>query len=256
MKKLMVSLALLASCSVNATDFTVQITNLTGGSYFTPFLVTAHDSGTRLFSSGGVASANLQAMAEGGDISGLSAYVTAINATVAENPAGGLLAPGASTSVSLNTDNAPDNNALSIVAMILPSNDGFMGLNGVSIPTEPGTYTFNVPGYDAGTEGNDEIIGSGAPGEPGYPAPPPVAASSGTGGSGVDATAEGYVHIHRNVLGDTNISGGNSDIVSTIHRWLNPVVRVTITVNKVGADHEKTHSIYQRCGVCIARRLQ
>ena len=119
----------------------------------------------------------------------------------------------------------------SVVAMILPSNDGFAGLNARGIPTEPGTYSWNINAYDAGTEGNDEVIGSGVPGEPGYPAPPPVAASSGTGGSGVDASAEGFVHIHRNVLGDDNLSGGNSDIVNSVHRWLNPVVRVVVTVS-------------------------
>lgn len=221
----------LAGTAAQATDFTVQITNLTRGSYFTPFLVAAHDPSARLFSAGEAASANLQAMAEGGDIGALAADVEALNATVVTNPAGGLLEPGASTTASLNTDTAPDNTALSIVAMILPSNDGFMGLNAVSIPTDPGTYHYDVPAYDAGTEGNDEIIGSGAPGESGFPAPPPVMAASGTGGSGVDAAAEGFVHIHRNVLGDTDATGGMSDIDSTVHRWLNPVVRVTITVN-------------------------
>ena len=87
-----------------------------------------------------------------------------------------------------------------------------------------------VNAYDAGTEANDEIIGGGAPGAAGYPAPPPVAAASGSGGTGVNATAEGFVHIHRNVLGDDNLSGGDSDIVNTVHRWLNPVVRVVVTV--------------------------
>ncbi|MFK7976062.1 MAG: spondin domain-containing protein [Halioglobus sp.] len=236
MKKSALPLALLAaaglsSTAAQATDFSVQITNLTRGSYFTPLLVAAHDPSARLFASGQPASANLQAMAEGGDISGLVADVEGLNATVSANPAGGLLAPGASTTTSLNTDGAPDNTALSIVAMILPSNDGFMGLNAITIPTTPGTYSYNVNAYDAGTEGNDEVVGSGAPGEPGYPAPPPVLASSGTGGTGVDASSEGYVHIHRNVLGDTDAIGGMSDIDSTVHRWLNPVVRVTITVN-------------------------
>lgn len=236
MRKNVLPLALLAasgfaSTAAQATDFSVQITNLTRGSYFTPLLVAAHNPSARLFASGQPASANLQAMAEGGDISGLVADVQALNATVVENPAAGLLAPGASTTTNMNTDDAPDNTALSIVAMILPSNDGFMGLNAITIPTEPGTYRYNVNAYDAGTEGNDEIVGSGAPGEPGYPAPPPVLAASGMGGTGIDASSEGYVHIHRNVLGDTNATGGMSDIDSTVHRWLNPVVRVTITVN-------------------------
>ncbi|MFK7829925.1 MAG: spondin domain-containing protein [Congregibacter sp.] len=234
MKKTLTSLALFAAAvaaPVGATDFDVEIINLTRGSYFTPFLVAAHADSARLFTSGETASNSLQAMAEGGDISMLIADVEALNATFVANPAQGLLAPGARTTASLNTDDAPDNTRLSIVAMILPSNDGFMGLNAISIPTEAGRYVYSVNAYDSGTEGNDEVVGSGAPGEPGYPAPPPVLAASGSGGTGINASAEGFVHIHRNVLGDDDISGGNSDIDNTVHRWLNPVVRVVVTVN-------------------------
>lgn len=233
MKKSLASLALLSTIAApaGATQFDVDIINLTRGSYFTPFLVAAHSDSARVFTSGEVASSGLQAMAEGGDISGIVADLSAENATIVENPASGLLAPGARTSTSLNTDDAPDNTRLSIVAMILPSNDGFMGLNAIMIPTEPGRYVYNVNAYDAGTEGNDEVVGSGAPGEPGYPAPPPVLAASGAGGTGVNATAEGFVHIHRNVLGDDDLAGGVSDIDNTVHRWLNPVVRVVVTVN-------------------------
>ncbi|WOJ98512.1 spondin domain-containing protein [Congregibacter brevis] len=233
MKKTFASLALLATsiAPAGAAQFDVEIINLTRGSYFTPLLVAAHASNASLFTSGEAASASLQAMAEGGDISALVADVEAINATVVTNPAEGLLAPGQRTTAMLNTDDAPDNTRLSIVAMILPSNDGFMGLNAIEIPTEPGRYVYGVNAYDSGTEGNDEVVGSGAPGEPGYPAPPPVLAASGTGGTGIAATAEGFVHIHRNVLGDDNLGGGNSDIDNTVHRWLNPVVRVVVTVN-------------------------
>lgn len=232
MKKLIATLAVLASAGTNAAQLDIQITNLTRGSFFTPLLVAAHAPGANLFTSATAASANLQAMAEGGDISGLAADMDAINATVVANPAEGLLIPGAATSASLNTDSAPDNTRLSIVAMLLPSNDGFMGLNAIAIPEAPGTYVFNVNAYDAGTEGNDEVVGSGAPGEAGYPAPPPVAAASGTGGTGIAAEAEGFVHIHRVVLGDTDAEAGPSDINSLVHRWLNPVVRVVVTVSE------------------------
>ncbi|MEM6301224.1 MAG: spondin domain-containing protein [Pseudomonadota bacterium] len=233
MKKTFASLSLLTALATpaSATDFTVEIINLTRGSWFTPFLVAAHADSARLFTTGEPASTSLQTMAEGGDIGPLQADVEALNATIVANPAEGLLAPGQRTSAALNTDDAPDNTRLSIVAMILPSNDGFMGLNAITIPTEPGRYVYNVNAYDSGTEANDEVVGSGAPGEPGFPAPPPVLAASGSNGTGIDTTAEGFVHIHRNVLGDDDITGGASDIVNTVHRWLNPVVRVVLTVN-------------------------
>lgn len=219
------------STSAFATDFSVSVTNLTQGIYFTPLLIAAHDSDNRLFSSGTAASASLQAMAEGGDISGLVTDLTPSGAEIVENPAAGLLGPGMNATAALNTDSTPENAYLSVVAMMLPTNDGFIGLNAVEIPTEPGTYTYNVNAYDAGTEGNDEIRGSGAPGEAGFPAPGPVDVASGFNGTGFTTASEDFVHIHRNVIGDTDANGGVSDIDATVHRWLNPVAKVTITVN-------------------------
>ena len=130
----------------------------------------------------------------------------------------------------MNTDGT-SNDRLSIVSMLLPTNDAFAGLNAVEIPTEPGTYTFNVSAYDAGTEANDEILnGGGAPGVPGMPADPSgLSGTGGTGAAGADNNTN--VHIHRGSLGDTDASGGISDVDSRVHRWLNPVIRVTLTVN-------------------------
>lgn len=212
-----------------AADFTVRITNLTNEIWYTPFMVAAHTDDSRLFRTGEPATAALQAMAEGGDISGLETELTSIGATISANPAGGLLPPGMSTSTDLNTDGT-SNVRLSVVAMLLPTNDAFMGLNGILIPTEPGTYVYDVPAYDAGTEANDEILnGGGAPGTPGMPADPGGLAGAGaTGAAGADANTT--VHIHRNALGDTDPAGGVSDLDSRIHRWLNPVARVVVTV--------------------------
>lgn len=234
MKKTFLAAAVAASLSAlpvaNATDFDVEITNLSNAIYFTPFLVAAHPAGNNLFTTGQAASASLQAMAEGGDISGLSADVTALGATIVENPAAGLLAPAMSTTFNMNTDGTA-NDRLSIVAMLLPTNDAFAGLNAIEIPTDPGTYTFNVAAYDAGTEANDELItGGGAPGVAGIPFDP--GSLDGTNGTGAAiADANTTVHIHRGSLGDTDAAGGTSDLDSRVHRWLNPVIRVTVTVN-------------------------
>lgn len=224
-----VGASLAAMSTASATDFNVRITNLTNGIWFTPFLVAAHADGTSLFEAGQPASANLQAMAEGGDIAGLVTDLQGLGATIEQDPANGLLPPAMSAEVDLNTDNT-SNVLLSVVAMLLPTNDAFAGLNSVAIPTAPGTYVFDVPAYDAGTEANDELItGGGMPGAAGIPADP--GGLSGTGGSGAaTADANSNVHIHRNVLGDSNATGGVSDLDNTVHRWLNPVLRVVVTV--------------------------
>jgi hypothetical protein len=38
------------------------------------------------------------------------------------------------------------------------------------------------------------------------------------------------VHIHPGLLGDTDPNGGISDVDSRIHRWLNPVAALIVTV--------------------------
>lgn len=230
MKKLTLALGLACSQLVNpamAAELSLQITNLTHGSHFTPLLVSAHGTG-HLFQVNTAASASLQAMAEGGDISGLSSEMSALNADLVENPAAGLMAPGQSVSFDMNTQE--DNTQLSITAMILPTNDGFVGLDSLNIPDEKGTYTYYLNAYDAGTEANDEIInGAGAPGAAGVPADP--LGQGGTGATGVtNSETNTQVHIHRGVLGDTDAGGGSSDLDSRIHRWLNPVAKLVLEV--------------------------
>ncbi|MFT6901603.1 MAG: hypothetical protein ACJAXS_001796 [Colwellia sp.] len=228
-KTLFLSTALLLSTSAltQAQELDIKVTNLTQGIHFTPILIAAHDGDTQLFTSGVMASSQLEMMAEGGDISGLSAMLT--TADKAENPAMGLLAPTMSTSAMLSTTDG--NMYLSVVAMMLPTNDGFIGLNSWKIPTEAGTYSFTVNDYDAGTEANDEMItGGGATGVAGIPAAPGM--NAGTGGSGVTMTEDNTaIHIHRGSLGDDNLTGGKSDLDNTVHRWLNPVARITVTIN-------------------------
>jgi hypothetical protein len=227
-------LAALAPLSSQAADLEISVSNLTAGIYFTPLLVAAHPAASHLFQIGQGASGALQAMAEGGDIAGLKAAVDAAGGQTLANPANGLLAPAQSAQAILSTTAA--NTRLSLTAMLLPTNDGFVGLDGWVIPTAPGTYTVDLNAYDAGTEANTELMNpgaGGAPGVSGIPADP--SGKAGSGGTGVVPAAPNdaephVVHIHRGVLGDTNASGGTSDLDSRSHRWLNPVARITVVV--------------------------
>jgi hypothetical protein len=222
--------ACLFSASAFAASYKVEVQNLTQGIYFAPLLVATHGSEVSLFQAGIPASANLQKLAEGADNSGFITQLNAAGAMPIQNPAGGLLAPGAKVMVDLGM---PDeqHRQLSIIGMIVPSNDGFVALHKLALPTVPGTYTYMVNAYDAGTEANDEIRGGGAPGVPGLPVAPPLEAKVGTGGAGiVGASIEGFVHIHRGVIGDTSMVGGSSDLNAATQRWLNPIGRITVTV--------------------------
>ncbi len=239
MKKHLTALAIVSSLSAApamAQDLDIKITNLTNAIYFTPFLVAAHDKHSRLFMEGSAASSNLQAMAEGGNIAGLSTDIQAMGGNVVENPAAGLLAPGGSTRFILMSNK--DNRHLSLTAMMLPTNDGFVGVDSIKIPKKRGVYTYYLKAYDAGTEANDELLtGGGAPGMAGIPADP--GGYAGMGGSGVTgADHNSMIHIHRGTQGDNDPAGGISDLDSGVHQWDNPVAKLVITVMGKHKKHD------------------
>lgn len=210
--------SLLLTSSIHAAELEITITNATKNIYFTPLLIASHPNSQSLFHVGTSASEQLKSMAEGGDISGLSSLISNAGGNVTENPASGILDPGQSTTTTINTTH----NHLSLSAMLLPTNDGFVGLDSWEIPSNAGTYTIMLNGYDAGTEANDELSSS-------MPNPPFI--TFGLGGTGVETSIHNNkVHIHPGTVGDTNPTGGQSDLSSTDHRWLNPVAIMTVTV--------------------------
>ena len=67
---------------------------------------------------------------------------------------------------------------------------------------------------------------------PGAPGGDADTAGSGSGvvTFGTDDTNTN-IHIHRGVLGDASNDGsGKSDLASSIHRWQNPVAKITIVI--------------------------
>ena len=236
--KSIVSAALLAASSFSAAaNLEVTLTNTTKGIYFTPVLLGAHSDTVTLFALGETASSAIESIAEGGDI---QEAVTALSNAAANIATGqddalpgasdGPLAPGASFTTALVTDD--ENEYLSLATMLLPTNDGFVGLDRWKIPSEPGTYTVYLNAYDAGTEMNDELAANipNAPFVSSFGTPGETVITS--GGTGVTETGDenGVVHIHRGNLGDLDADAGDSDIDASVHRWLNPVATMTVTV--------------------------
>ncbi len=226
MKKLIlpIAISMLAAAQSQAVQLEISIANISGGNTFTPVLTAAHNSDTYLFKTGTMASDALAMMAEGGDISGLEAMVTG-SAVTATAP--GLTMAGMSNSVTID---AMDYQYLSLTAMILPTNDGFVGLDSWMIPQTPGTYTIRVSSYDAGSELNDEIInGGGSLGTAGIPGAP--GGQGGINAMGIPGAMESaYVHTHPGVIGDLDMNGGYSDVNAAVHKWQDPIALVTVKV--------------------------
>ena len=207
---------LLASELLWGLGINVKITNLTRGISFAPLLIVVHTQNNQPFTVGQKSSYEMQVMAEKGDISEL-VLRTGNSAQFHSNPANGMLGAGKTTGGSIRYIKET-NTHLSIVGMMLPTNDAFVGLESIKIPQEVGTYIYYAKAYDAGTEANDELTSS----------IPNLA--TGRDGSGFAVATEGFIHIHRGIVGDTNAHGGKSDLDSTRHRWLNPVARVEVVV--------------------------
>jgi len=193
-------------------SYHVTITNITHSINFTPILLASHRKGVSLYELGSPANDELTAIAEGGDIEPLSAVLQNDARVVDVQDTGGLLGPGESVTVTLSATHGAQN--ISMASMMLPTNDGFIALNSVKAPRR-GTVTYYSPGYDAGTEPNDELCIS-------IPGP-----ACGGEGPSPGAGGEGYVHINRGIH-------GIGDLAPDVYDWRNPVAKITIS--RVNSD--------------------
>ena len=188
-------------------SYDVTITNLTNSISFTSILVVSHRKPVTIFELGSPASEDLSMVAEAGDIAALTATLQENKEVVDVQDSGGLLAPGASITVVVSAKRGAK--LISIASMMLPTNDGFIALDSVQVP-KSGSVTYYSPGYDAGTELNDELCAN---------IPGPTCGGAGGSPGVVD---EDYVHIHRGIHGIGDLNASDND-------WRNPVAKITIT---------------------------
>ena len=145
-------------------SITVSFRNLSEFQPMTPPVVILHnapdtENGIRYFELGDSVGEEVRQIAEDGNITPLveaaqGQIVTGrVSAAEAAPPeAGGALLPGGTSSVTLTQDVADQ--VLSIVAMVVCTNDGFTGVDSMEI--SEGTLT--PPVYDAGSETNVETL--------------------------------------------------------------------------------------------------
>ena len=201
--------ASLFSAPVIASDsdkmYAVTITNITSGQSFTPLMAVTHKKGHPLFMLGEPASPELVRIAEGGDTMPLQDKL--LNSGMAYDAAssGGLLGPG--ESVTINVKSKGSFKYLSVVAMLLPTNDGLVAVNGIKLPNKQRMVM--ARGYDGGSEVNDELCAH-------IPGPH-------CGGAPFsDEDGEGYVHIHPGIF-------GIGDLQASEYDWKNPIAKITVT---------------------------
>ncbi len=237
MHRLSWSLVVVASCffAANATSaqqlqITVENLQPTGGYYFTPVWVGLHDGSFDYFDSGAVSSASLEALAEGGDVSGIQGDFTGAGFSeqgVVTAPAGFAGAPVFDpTDVGeLFLSVSTTQRYFSFGSMLIPTNDVFFGNNDPmsheifdGAGNFLGPVTIEIFGsnlYDAGTENLDAataaFIGGGGTDE------------NGTVGllDGTDLT-----DFNNEFIGQTTVAG--TTITESISGGT-PIARITIT---------------------------
>jgi len=109
-------------------DVTVTVNNLVpaNGIAFAPLHVGFHGGGFDAFDLGGVATTPIVSVAEGGAGGAWQAAFAAADPTATRGTVGGLLLPGASSSLTLRVDTAL-NPLFTFAGMVVPSNDFFIG---------------------------------------------------------------------------------------------------------------------------------
>lgn len=203
-------LAIFISCcsvpSVKAADKQIQVTftNLTTGITLTPPLFATSKKKIELLTLAEPASEELEALAEGGDTSGLQELLESEDATVVTHDSA--VAPGESITITID---GRKKSFLYVASMLLPTNDGFVAMDGEKIKKN---RSFFLTAYDAGTELNDEDCMN---------IPGPVC-----GGEGFnEETGEGHISPHPGIHGEGELSRRD-------YNWGEPVAQVSVEIVK------------------------
>jgi hypothetical protein len=198
--------------------YEITVTNLTTGQPMSPGVFVTHTKQQSLFSTGTEASEGIRLIAENGD------PMTAVGAVTGQPgildvqsigaPIHRIGGPGPN-SLTFQITARANANRFSFAVMLICTNDGFTGLNGVKLPGgfEPATYY--AMAYDGGTELNDEVSGSIVP--PCFGIGP----VSGPAGGGARTPTSDVIAPHAGIQ-------GGADLDPAQHGWTEPVARITI----------------------------
>ena len=211
----LVAVAASPAAGQQTVTYNVTIENLTSGQPFTPPVVAAHTSGMDVFNVGQAASAEVQAIAENGNNDPLVALLGGSAAVLDSASGTAPVKPGESATITVA---APAGSLLSVVFMLICTNDGFSGVDSMALPAS-GTTTVNTDAYDAGTENNTEDFVDIVP-----PCQDLIGVSSadaGTGDSNPALAEGGVIAVHSGIQGGTDLTVGD-------HGWTDPVARITV----------------------------
>lgn len=200
-------------------EFAITVINNTIGQPLSPVAVVLHDFHWQSFEVGAPASLAIETLAESGNNAPLAELVD--QKTLAYQFEGGtnIIAPGQRERVTIAAQ-AQDGLSLSVLTMLVNTNDAFAALNGATISelSVGETITLNATTYDTGTEANSET------------AETITGPASGGLGEGFNASRDdrlSTIHHHPGVV--TQADGLPNSTLQENHRWGEPAVRIQIS---------------------------
>jgi hypothetical protein len=209
--------------------YRVTLVNLTDGQPFSPPVAATHDRDMRMFRVGRLASDELAAIAQAGNqLPMFNLFNNSDDVTDTVDAGAPLTRVGTVVGSFVDTATfeitAERGDRLSLATMLICTNDGFLGLDSVHLPSH-GARAFLIDGYDAGRENNTQdsqhlVNPCSALGPVTLPGDPDGEADSGPGISSVPRMP---IHHH------PNIQDGVGELTVADHGWRDPVAVAVVS---------------------------
>lgn len=223
-----------------AFDYVVTMTDLTTGQPMSPPMAATHRGSGAMWSLGSPSSFALKEIAENGNNAPMyydlqqarragTVYDFAQGVSTQNFPSpivpAGRAAPVTPfpQRVSFRIRGNPQADRLSVASMLVCTNDGFTGVNGLALPkAKGGSVTVPLQAYDTGTELNTQLLAHMMPPCQGLIGVPSSTGASGEAVSRPSLAQNGSIGIH------TGLTAGVGDL-QPIHFWTGPVGQLTVT---------------------------
>lgn len=200
--------------------YKVTVTNITPGQPITPPLLVTHNKDVELFTVGQAASEQLRELAENGNVEPLVQSITGnagfsdiVTGTAPLVPANDPGKTGAGHSETFTISASSDHRYLSFASMLVCTNDGFAGIDGIRLPHYH-EKTVYAKAYDARTEINTEDFADMVP-----PCQAAIGISTddeGTGQSNPELAEDGIVIPHVGIMGTADLTDAHAWGVSAV----------------------------------------
>ncbi len=188
-------------------EYEVTLENLSpaGSQPLSPPVLAVHTPSFRIFHLGGYASAELAQVAQDAFSGPLVSFLNSSPQVSEVVVGGGAIPPGLSDTYNISAEG--NYVKLSLVTMLVNTNDGFTGTDKLQLP-QTGTKTYYLRTYDAGSEENTELTAH---------IPGPCCGNPFEGNS----TNE-KIRFHPGI-------SGTGDLAPEVYGWDEPVAKLTIT---------------------------